>query len=129
MKYRKPLSQLEHMIMDLVWSFGSANAEQVREALARRRKLKESTVRTVLRRLEEKGYVKHTVDGRTYIYTGVEPPRKVAVSAVRQLIDRLCGGSAEELLVGMVDEEILDEEELRDIARRIARRRSRKKEA
>jgi BlaI family penicillinase repressor len=128
MRHRKALSELEHMVMDLVWSLGSANTEQAREALLPQRKLKESTVRTVLRRLEEKGYVKHTVDGRTYVYTGVEPPRNVAVSAVRQLIERFCGGSAEELLAGMVDAEIVDEETLRSISQRLARRKRRKKE-
>ena len=114
--------------MDLVWSLGSANAEQVREALVPVRRLKESTVRTVLRRLEAKGYVKHQVDGRTYVYTGVDGPGKVAVSAVRQLIDRFCGGSAEALLVGMVDDEILDTGQLKEIARRIAARSSLKGE-
>ncbi len=127
-KPRKPLSELEHLVMDLVWSLGSATADRIREALAAQRRLKESTVRTILRRLEEKGYVEHRVDGRTYVYTGVEAPRNVAIAAVRQLIDRFCGGSAEELLVGMVDSEILDGEELRRLAQRIARRKRRKGE-
>jgi predicted transcriptional regulator len=111
-KPRKSLSELEHLVMDLVWSRETATAEQVREALADRRPMKESTVRTVLRRLEEKGYVRHRVEGRTYIYTGCEAPQNVAARAVRALIDRLCGGSVEELLVGMVDNHIVDEREL-----------------
>ncbi len=122
-KPRKSLSELEHLVMDLVWSRKTATAEQVREALVDRRPMKESTVRTVLRRLEEKGYVRHRVDGRTYIYTGCEAPQNVAARAVRALIDRLCGGSVEELLVGMVDNNLLDERELARLGRKLARRK------
>ncbi len=65
--------------------------------------MKESTIRTVLRRLEEKGYVTHEVDGRTFIYRAAELRQNVAVRAVKNIIDRFCGGSAEELVIGMVD--------------------------
>ncbi|HOK45347.1 MAG TPA: BlaI/MecI/CopY family transcriptional regulator [Bryobacteraceae bacterium] len=122
-KHRKPLSELEHVVMDFLWEHGPASAEQVREALADRRPMKDSTVRTVLRRLEEKGYLTHRVEGRTYIYTGVEPPQDVAASAVRQIIDRFCGGSVEQLLVGLVNNDVVDERELQRLAQRIARRR------
>src|SRR6266568_8224335 len=98
---RKPLSDLEHLIMDVVWRKSACTSEEVRTALAERHPMKESTARTMLKRLEEKGYVRHRVDGRTNVYSGVEPPRKVAANAVRQLIDRFCGGSVEQLLVGM----------------------------
>jgi BlaI family transcriptional regulator, penicillinase repressor len=122
-KSRKPLSELEHLVMDLVWSRQTATAEQVREALLARRPMKESTVRTVLRRLEEKGYVRHRVEGRTYIYTGNEAPQSVAARSVRAIIDRFCGGSVEQLLVGMVDNDIVDQRELERLGRRIARRK------
>jgi len=56
----------------------------------------------------------------------VEPPRNVAARAVRQIIDRFCGGSVEELLVGMVANQVVDERELERLAQRIAR--SKKKE-
>ena len=58
------LGDLEREVMQLVWANGPVTAEAVREKLSR--PLKESTVRTVLRRLEDKGYTTHTVDGRTY---------------------------------------------------------------
>ncbi len=58
------LGELEHEVMQLVWSKGPITAENVREHL--KRPLKESTVRTVLRRLEDKGFVTHTVEGRTF---------------------------------------------------------------
>ena len=85
--------------------------------------MKDATVRTILRRLELKGYATHRVDGRTYIYRGSERPRNIAVRAVRQIIDRLCGGSVEELLVGMVDHEVIDRREFANLARKISRRK------
>jgi len=119
---RKPLSDLEHVVMDFLWSHGPASSEQIREALAARRPMKDATVRTILRRLELKGYATHRVDGRTYIYRGSERPQNIAVRAVRQIIDRLCGGSVEELLVGMVDHEVIDRREFENLARKISRR-------
>lgn len=124
----KPLSQLEHLVMEFLWAHGPASAEQAREALAPRRPLKDSTVRTILRRLEEKGYLTHRLEGRTYIYTGVEPPQNVAAGAVRQIIDRFCGGSVEQLLVGMVANDVVDERELQRLAQRIARRKNKNEE-
>ena len=112
--------------MEVVWERSACTSEEVRTALAERHPMKESTARTMLKRLEEKGYVRHRVDGRTNVYSGVEPPRNVAAKAVRQIIDRFCGGSVEELLVGMVANQVVDERELERLAQRIAR--SKKKE-
>jgi len=109
--------------MDFLWPHGAATAEQVREALAPKHPLKDATVRTVLRRLEEKGYVTHRTEGRTFVYEGTERPYNIAAGAVRQIIDRLCGGSVEQLLVGMVEHEVIDRHELESLARKIARRK------
>jgi len=111
--------------MDVLWKRSQSNAEDVREALAERHPMKDSTARTILKRLEEKGYVKRHVEGRTNVYRVSEPPRNLAVAAVQQIIDRLCGGSVEQLIVGMVDRELLDERELRRLAEKLARRKSR----
>src|SRR5262249_38082681 len=124
-KPRKPLSELEHLVMECVWERGSATAEDVRTALEERHPMKESTARTILKRLEEKGYVKHRVDGRTNVYTGLDAPENVAAQAVRQNIERFCGGSVEQLLVGMVANDVVDEHELQRLAQRIAERKSR----
>lgn len=118
---RKRLSELEQLVMDTIWSKPGASADEVREVLAASgRPLKESTVRTLLARLEKKGYVSHDVDGRTYLYRAVEGRQNVAAEAVRQIIDRFCGGSLEQLLVGMIDHRVVDRKELEAIARKIA---------
>ncbi len=122
-KHRKPLSALENLVMSVVWERGSATGEEVRAALADRHPMKESTARTVLTRLEEKGYLRRRVDGRTNVYSGIDAPQQVAAGAVRQIIDRLCGGSVEQLLIGMVDDEVLTERELQRLARKIANRK------
>ena len=118
---KKRLSDLEHLIMEIVWKKSSCTAEDIREALADRHPMKESTARTMLKRLEEKGYVRHKVEGRTNVYSGIDAPQSIAAKAVRQIIDRLCGGSVEQLLVGMVDDDVLDERELERLAQRIKR--------
>lgn len=112
------LGELERSILSLVWRFGTMTAEQVREELGR--PLKDSTIRTVLRRLEEKGYVEHGVEARAYVYRPAESRQKVANRAVRRIVDWFCEGSMETLLVGMVDAEALDPKELERLAARIA---------
>jgi predicted transcriptional regulator len=123
MSVKPALSDLEQQLMHIVWSRGSATAGEIQDALAAERPLKDSTIRTVLTRLEEKGYVRHKVRGRTFVYSGVEEPHKVAVRAVKQILDRFCQGSVESLLVGMVDGEMVDPEELQRIADHLARER------
>jgi BlaI family penicillinase repressor len=119
------LGDLQREVAQVVWANAPVTAETVRERLSR--PLKESTVRTVLRRLEEKGYITHTVDGRTYVYDAAEPRGRVAAKAVRRIVDWICNGSIEEVLVGMVDTNMIDRKQLRMLADRIGRRKSGRK--
>jgi BlaI family penicillinase repressor len=119
------LGDLEREVMQLVWANAPVTAEAVRERLERR--LKESTVRTVLRRLEDKGYVTHTVDGRTYVYEAAAPRGRVAAKAVQRVVDWFCNGSIEEVLVGMVDASMLDQRQLRLLADKVAKAKGGKK--
>ena len=114
--------------MEILWKSGPGTAEQIREALAPRHALKDSTIRTVLRRLQEKGYVNHKLVGKAFVYSGVEKPRNVAVRAVRQIIDKFCDGSLEQLLVGMVENEVVDRAELQQLARKLGQARASKTE-
>jgi len=113
------LSALESAVMQVVWSKASVTADEVRLALPRRKDLKDSTIRTILRRLEEKGYVEHDVEGRTYVYRPRVEPQNVAAEQVRSIIDRFCRGSVENLLVGMVDDNLITSDKLRELAQRI----------
>lgn len=117
---REP-SNLEKLVLDFLWANGRSTAEAVREGLPADKPLAESTVRTLLRRLEEKGHISHVEEGRAYVYTAVEKPRNAAVRALRQIVDRFCGGSVEELVTGMVEHEVIDPAELKELARKLER--------
>jgi len=120
---QEKLTPLEQMLMDYVWSHPGCTAETCREGVASQRVLKDSTIRTILRNLEEKGYVSHQVNGRTFVYRAAETKRSVAARAARQIIERFCGGSVEELLVGLVDDQVLKPKQLRELADKIAARK------
>lgn len=123
---RKPPTPLEQLLLDYVWAHPDSTAEMCREGLAGERKLKDSTVRTILRKLEEKGYLTHKTEGRTFVFRAVDSRRNVAVQAVQQLIDRFCDGSVEELLVGLVDNQVLQPNQLRRLAEKIASRKEKR---
>jgi BlaI family penicillinase repressor len=122
----KSLGEVEQLVMDFFWSHGPATSEACREALASSRPMKDSTIRTVLRRLEEKGYLTHVLEGRTFLYHASDARQNVAVRAVKGIIDRFCGGSAELLVLGMVDNAVLNRKQLERLARKIAEKREEK---
>jgi BlaI family penicillinase repressor len=105
--------------VDFLWAEGPATAEKVREALLPKHPLKDSSIRTLLRRLEAQGYIGHRLDGKAYLYQAKAPSRSLAARAVRNMIDRFWGGSAEEFVVGMVDEKVLSAEELQRLAKKV----------
>jgi len=112
------LGELERSVLLIVWRDGSVTADQVRERLDR--PLKDSTVRTVLRRLEEKGYLAHNLEDRAFVYRPVQSRQRVAGRAAKRIVDWFCEGSVEELLVGMVDSRMVGQAELQRLAERIA---------
>jgi BlaI family penicillinase repressor len=111
-RVRPPLTELENEVMRAVWDAGPCTVEAVHQTVSRSRTLKETTIRTLLRRLEAKGYLRHKEEGRAYVYGAVEPARSLAARAVRQIIDRFCQGSVEELVSGMVEAKVLSKREL-----------------
>ena len=98
--------------MRAVWSLGPSTVEAVHHVVARTRDIKETTTRTLLRRLEQKGYLSHEAGERAYLYKAIEPARNLAARAVRQIIDAFCQGSLEDLVSGMVDAKVLSKREL-----------------
>lgn len=122
---RKNLSPLEQSFMNYVWQHPDCTAEMCR-AGSGHSDFKESTVRTILKNLEKKGYVTHEVRGRTFHYRAIDTKRNVAIDAARQLVARFCGGSVKELLVGMVDNQMIKPADLKEIAEDIASRKKRK---
>ena len=119
---KRPLTELQQAILDLIWARGSCTAEQIRSALQSKFPLKDSSVRTLLRRLEARGYLNHHLDGKIFVYEAAMPAQRVAAGAVRQIIKRFWAGSAEQFLAGMVDEKVLSAEEIQKLARKVKKR-------
>jgi BlaI family penicillinase repressor len=111
-RVRSPLTELENDVMQAVWHAGSCTVEAVHQTVSSGRSIKETSIRTLLRRLEQKGYLTHEEEGRAYVYRAVEPARSLAARAVRQIIDRFCQGSLEELVSGMVEAKVLSKREM-----------------
>jgi BlaI family transcriptional regulator, penicillinase repressor len=123
------LGGLEQQVLEYLWAHGPSTGEAVRVAVGTERPLSDSTIRTVLRRLEAKQYVKHDVDGRQFLYSAAREPRRVATEAVRNVIKTFCRGSLEELLTGLVDHRVVDSAELRRLAAKIEEQEKRAAEA
>lgn len=122
-KSTHPLTDLQKAILDFLWANGPATAEAIREGIRRQHPLKDSSIRTLLRRLEARGFISHTVEGKVFVYTAGVPSQQVAVSAIRQVIQRFCAGSVEQLLVGMVDENVLTAADLERLAKKVRKRK------
>ncbi len=119
----RPLTALQRLILDFLWSKGLATGEAVRQALLPAHDLKDSTVRTLLRRLEARGLVSHDVDGKVFVYRAKAASRSVAARSVRQMIEGFWAGSVEQFLVGMVDEKVVTAAELERLAKKVKQRK------
>lgn len=115
-----PLGDLEHELLTILWTHGEMTAAEVRKRLAR--KLKDPTIRTVLRRLEDKGYVTHSVDAGTFIYRTKESAESTAANAVKGIVDRFCGGSMERALQALVDAAVINPQQLASIVDKLKRK-------
>jgi predicted transcriptional regulator len=98
-----PLTDAQREIMELVWTRGEVTVSEVRKILADKRQIARNTVQTMIVRLEEKGWLKHRQDGRTFYYSA-NRPRKVSLGAkVAQMVDRLFAGSPEEMVTALIE--------------------------
>jgi len=111
------LTEAELRLMDIVWDKGSATVQEVADALPREPGLAYNTVLTTLRILEEKGYLRHkkAKEGRAFIYRAAVSREQASRSAVRSLLSRFFGNSAEALLLNLLDDEKLEPTEVKRI--------------
>ena len=103
--------------MKVVWQREHATVRDVYEALLEKRKVAYTTVMTMMKILEQKKYLKKTQADRAYVYRAAQPQRQVIGAMVRDFVNRVFNGSAEPLLVHLVEEHDLSPEELEEIAR------------
>ena len=103
--------------MKIVWRKGEATVRDVYEALLERLRIAYTTVMTMMRVLERKGYVKTSREERAYVYRAARPERQVLRSMVREFVDRVFNGSASPLLVHLVEDRRLSKRELEELER------------
>ncbi len=103
--------------MKIVWARESATVRDVYETLLERRKVAYTTVMTMMKILEQKKYLKKSQVDRAYVYRPAQPQRQVIGAMVRDFVNRVFNGSAEPLLVHLVEEHELTREDLEEIAK------------
>ena len=113
MRSKRPaMSPAETEVLRLVWQCREATVQQVYEALPDRRKVTYVTVATLLRRLEEKGYLKHRLRGKAFVYVPAAKQEDVIRRTISDLVERLFGGNPVPLMQhlalhsGITDEDI-----------------------
>ncbi len=111
------LTGREAQIMDILWQCPEATADEIRSLLPG--DPHDSTVRTLLRVMEQKGLVVHAVRQRTFVYRAQVAQKRAQKKAVRGLLDRLFGGSVKNLVLQLLDDEEITPEELERLARRV----------
>src|SRR5579872_4382108 len=117
MRKRSPtLTGQELEIMKVVWERDSVTVRDVYEALLERRKVAYTTVMTMMKILEQKKYLKKTQAERAYVYRPAQPKRQVIGAMVKEFVNRVFNGSAEPLLVHLVEDHDLSSEDLEEIA-------------
>jgi len=111
------LTEQELEIMKIVWERETATVRDVYETLLERRKVAYTTVMTMMKILEQKKYLKKTQADRAYLYRPAQPKGQVIGAMVREFVNRVFNGSAEPLLVHLVEDNQLSREDLEEIAR------------
>ena len=105
--------------MKVVWDHGPATVRDVYEALRARRRIAYTTVMTMMNVLERKGHLRKRAEGRSFRYQPARPRTQVVKAMVREFLDRVFGGSAQPLLVHLVEDRQLTDDDLRELARRV----------
>lgn len=119
------LTGQELEIMKVVWSLDSATVRQVYEALLKKRHIAYTTVMTMMNILEQKGFLTKSQEDRAYVYSPAQPQKQVVGSLVRDFLNRVFNGSAEPLLLHLVEDQKLTEKDLDEI-RQMIRKKTRK---
>ncbi len=109
------LSPAQREIMEIVWERGEVTALEVRHVLSQTRKVARNTVRTLLERMEDKGWLKHREEGRAFLYTPAQPRNDTIGQKVREIVETVCGGSPETLVTALLDYRGLQPDELKRI--------------
>ncbi len=128
-KNRRELPELtpaQGEIMEIVWGVDEVSASEVRRILSTSRKVARNTVRTLLERMEEKGWLKHREEGRTFLYSAAHARQATIGRKVQAIVETVCGGSPEVLVTALLDYRGLNSDELERIRHMLAQARAAK---
>jgi predicted transcriptional regulator len=114
------LTEGELRLMNILWRQGPATVSQVVDALPADPPVAYSTVLTLLRILENKGYVRHTKQGRAFVYQALVGSKEASTKAIHHLVSRFFGGSTGQLVMKLLDERQIDAAELKRIKKKIS---------
>ena len=118
-KTPQTLTPLELQIMQVLWRIGPSNVQQVQQELGPDLKLAYTTVQTMLNVLHRKGRVKRSLRGRAYDYRAVVSKEKALGQAVHDLVERMFGGSSEELVMSLVKSRQIDVKRIAELTRNL----------
>ena len=118
----KTLTDQELEIMKIVWERRTATVRDVYEALLERRRVAYTTVMTMMKIMEHKGYLNRKQVERAYVYRPAQPKNSVIRVMVREFVNRVFNGSAEPLLVHLIEDRHLTADEVEEIRRLIGGR-------
>jgi predicted transcriptional regulator len=108
--------------MKIVWDRGHATVRDVYETLLKRRRVAYTSVMTMMNIMEQKCHLKRKQADRAYLYESTKPRAQVTRSMVREFVDRVFNGSAEPLLLHLVEDEKLTEKDLDEMKQLIRRK-------
>jgi len=111
------LTKLELQIMQVIWKLGASNVNAVQAGLEQQ--LAYTTVQTMLNILHRKGKLKRKLKGRAYEYSASVTEANASGHAVRDLINRMFGGSSEELVMSLIKTRQIDPKKLAELTRRL----------
>ncbi len=114
-KNKTPLSRSEREIMELVWDSAESSVADIAARLNKSRPIARNTVRTLMERMEEKGWLTHRVEGRSYVYSAVVPREESLGQRVLDMVDKACGGNPEKLMMALLQYRGLSEDEAKRI--------------
>lgn len=122
-----PLSERQREIMEVVWNNGEVSVFEVRAILAEQGDIARNTVRTLMERMENKGWLSHRVIGRTYFYSALVPRELSLGRRVLEIVDKSCGGAPEKLMAALLEHRGLTNEEAERIRAMLDDARKQKK--
>ncbi len=111
------LTKLELQVMQVIWRLGASNVTEVQAGLEQ--ELAYTTVQTMLNILHKKGKLKRRLRGRAYVYSAAVTEAKASGHAVRDLVDRMFGGSSEELVMSLIKSRQIDAAKIVELSRRV----------